>query len=54
MANTYGLNFIEIRGILTFRGQKPLLGVTIIERSCNSGNQPYLVGNTYGLNFIKI
>ena len=34
VANTYGLNFIQIGGILIFRGQKPpIRGVTIIERS---------------------
>ena len=33
----------------------PLLGgLTIIERSWNSGDLPYLVANTNGLNFIKI
>ena len=36
-------------------GQKPpIRGLTIIERSWNYGNLPYLVANTYGLNFIKI
>ena len=29
-------------------------GFTIIERSWNSGNLPYIVANTYGFNFIKI
>ena len=32
----------------------PIRGLTIIERSWNSGNLLYLVANTYGLNFIKI
>ena len=36
------------------RGLSPLLGgLTIIERSWNSGNLLYLVANTYGLNFIN-
>ena len=34
--------------------EPPIRGLTIIERSWNSGNQPYLVANTYDLNFIKI
>ena len=55
VAKIYGLNFIKIRGIWIFRGQKPpIRGLTIIKRSWNSGNQPYLVANTYGLNFIKM
>ena len=32
----------------------PIRGLTIIKRSWNYGNLPYLVANTYGLNFIKI
>ena len=37
------------------KGLSPLLGgLTMIERSWNYGNLPYLVANTYGLNFIKI
>ena len=36
-------------------GRSSLLeGLTIIERSWNYENLPYLVANTYGLNFIKI
>ena len=36
-------------------GQKPSIrGLTIIKRSCNYGNLPYLVANIYGLNFINI
>ena len=55
VAITYVLNFIKIRGIWFFRGQKPpIRGLTIVERSWNYGNLPYLVANTYGLNFIKI
>ena len=55
MANTYGLHFIKIRDIWFFRGQKAPLGVlTIIRKSRNSGNLPYLVATTYGLNFIII
>ena len=52
----YGLNFNKIGGILFFRGNRsPLLeGLTIIERSWNYGNLPYLVANTHGFNFIKI
>ena len=41
--------------ISIFRGAEPYIkGLTIIERSSNSGNQLYLVDSTYGLNFIKI
>ena len=36
-------------------GQKsPIRRFTIIEKSWNYGNLPYLVANTYGLNVIKI
>ena len=36
-------------------GQKPpIRGLTIIKRSWNYGNLPYLVANTYGINLIKI
>ena len=36
-------------------GQKPpIVGLTIIQKSWNYGNQPYLAVNKYGINVIKI
>ena len=47
--------YLKIGGIWFFSGQKPpISGLTIIEKSWNYGNLPYLMANTYGLNFIKI
>ena len=42
--------------LFDFSGGKkpPIMGLTIIKRSWNYGNLPYLVANTYGLHFIKI
>ena len=50
------LNFHQNWRYLIFqRGRNPLLGgLTILKRSWNSGDLPYLVANIYGLNFIKI
>ena len=46
---------MKIGGIWFFGGQKPpIKGLTIIERSWNYGNLPYLVANTYGFNFVQI
>ena len=39
---------------LIFQGGRSPQLLSVIERSWNYGNMPYLVANTYGLNFIKI
>ena len=50
------LKFHQNRRYLIFQGwqKNPIRGLTIIEKSWNYGNLPYLVANTYGLNAIKI
>ena len=50
------LKFHQNRRYLIFQGGRSSLlgGLTIIEKSWNYGNLPYLVANTYGLNVIKI
>ena len=43
------------RYLISQGGRSTLLGgLTVIEKSWNYGNLPYLVANTYGLNVIKI
>ena len=52
VANTYGLNFIKVKGIWFFReAEAPIRGLTIIERSWNYENLPYFVANTYAFKF---